>query len=63
MDHIILAGARLRLETCWIGVFDAAAAKGVLNLPEDVEPVVFAPLGYPADKPEIKKNVRIYQRL
>jgi len=56
MDHIILAAASLGLGTCWIGAFDASAAKEVLNLPEDVEPIVFTPLGYPADKSGTKKR-------
>jgi nitroreductase len=51
MDHLILAAADLGLGTCWIGAFDVAAAREVLGLPEDVVPVVFTPLGYPADSP------------
>ncbi len=50
MDHIILAATSLGLGTCWIGAFDVEAARKVLNLPEGVEPLVFTPLGYPADE-------------
>jgi len=50
MDHLILAAANLGLGTCWIGAFDPAAAREVLGLPEGVEPIVFTPLGYPADQ-------------
>lgn len=46
MDHIILAGAELGLGTCWIGAFDATAAREVLGLGDEVEPVAFTPLGY-----------------
>jgi len=56
MDHITLAAAELGLGTCWIGAFDAAAAREVLALPEDVEPLVFTPLGYPADESGPKKR-------
>ncbi len=49
MDHLILAAADLGLGTCWVAAFDPAAAREVLGLPEDVEPVAFTPLGYPAD--------------
>lgn len=56
MDHIILAATSVGLGTCWIGAFDASAAKKVLNLPEGVEPVVFTPLGYAADEPGAKKR-------
>ena len=51
-----LAAAELGLGTCWIGAFDATAAREILGLPEDVEPIVFTPLGYPADEPRPKKR-------
>lgn len=50
MDHLILAAANLGLGTCWIANFDAAAAREILELPEGVEPLIFTPLGYPADE-------------
>jgi len=56
MDHLILAATELGLGTCWIAAFDPVAAREVLNLPEDVEPILFTPLGYPADQPKPKKR-------
>ncbi len=56
MDHLILAATDLGLGTCWIAAFDPSAARQVLGLPADVEPVVFTPLGYPADFPREKKR-------
>jgi nitroreductase len=56
MDHLILAATNEGLGTCWIGAFDAQAAKEVLGLPEGVEPIVFTPLGYPAGEPKAKKR-------
>ncbi|NLE45065.1 MAG: nitroreductase [Chloroflexi bacterium] len=50
MDHLILAAADQGLGTCWIGAFDPDAAREILGLPEDVEPIAFTPLGYPADQ-------------
>ncbi len=50
-DHLIMAAADLGLGTCWVAAFDPAAAREVLGLPEDVEPVVFTPLGYATDEP------------
>jgi len=50
MDHLTLAAADLGLGTCWIADFNAAAARKVLALPVGVEPVIFSPLGYPADQ-------------
>ena len=54
MDHLILAARSLDLGTCWIAAFDPAVAREVLGLPDNVEPVAFTPLGYPADQPGAK---------
>jgi nitroreductase len=56
MDHLILAAANLGLGTCWVAAFDAVAARRLLQLPDEVEPLVFTPLGYPADQPEEKER-------
>jgi nitroreductase len=56
MDHLILAATNEGLGTCWIGAFDALAAKEVLGLPEGVEPIALTPLGYPASEPKAKKR-------
>jgi nitroreductase len=56
LDHLILAAAALGLGTCWIAAFDPAAAREVLQLPANVEPLAFTPLGYPADKWKPKKR-------
>ena len=56
MDHLILAAANLGLGTCWVGAFDPVAAREVLGLPLGVEPIVFTPLGYPADQLKPKKR-------
>jgi nitroreductase len=47
MDHMILAATALGLGTCWVAAFDPAAAREVLGLPDDVEPIAFTPLGWP----------------
>jgi len=56
MDHLILAAADLGLGTCWIAAFDAVMAREVLGLPDEVEPIIFTPLGYPDDQPKPKKR-------
>jgi len=56
MDHLILAATNLGLGTCWIAAFEPAAAREVLDLPDDVEPIAFTPLGYPADEPGRQKR-------
>jgi nitroreductase len=59
MDHMVLAAAEAGLGTCWIADFDPAAAREVLELPEGVEPVLFTPLGFPADElgPKTRKSL------
>ena len=56
MDHLILAAADLGLGTCWVAAFNPEAAREVLGLPDDVEPLAFTPLGYPADNWRTKKR-------
>jgi nitroreductase len=56
MDHLILAAANLGLGTCWVAAFDVDVAREVLNLPDEVEPIAFTPLGYPADAPKPKER-------
>ena len=55
-DHLILAATDHGLGSCWIGAFDAQAAREIFKLPKTVEPVVFTPLGYPDDSPRAKKR-------
>jgi nitroreductase len=50
MDHLTLSAANLGLGTCWIAAFDPVAAREVLSLPDGVDPIIFTPLGYPADQ-------------
>lgn len=54
MDHMILTATDLGLGTCWIAAFNPEAARKVLELPDHVEPIIFSPLGYPAENPKEK---------
>ena len=56
MDHLILAATDLGLGTCWIAAFNSQAAREILGLPDNVEPLIFTPLGYSADNPPIKER-------
>jgi nitroreductase len=49
MDHLTLAAADLGLGTCWIAAFDPAAAREILAIPDEGEPMLFTPLGFAAD--------------
>ncbi|PPD58882.1 nitroreductase family protein [Dehalogenimonas etheniformans] len=46
MDHIILAATNAGLGTCWVAAFDVEAARRILNIPDEWEPIAFTPLGY-----------------
>jgi nitroreductase len=56
MDHLVLAATDLGLGTCWIGAFDPVVAREVLGITEQVDPIAFTPLGYPADQSAAKKR-------
>ncbi len=47
MDHMILAATELGLGTCWIAAFNAPAAREALQLPDEIEPLIFTPVGLP----------------
>jgi nitroreductase len=56
MDHITLQAADLGLGTCWIGDFNPDAARNFLQLPDEVDPIAFTPLGYPLDEGKEKNR-------
>jgi nitroreductase len=51
LDHLVLAATSLGLGTCWVAAFDPAAAREVLGLPAEIEPIAFTPLGWPDKRP------------
>jgi nitroreductase len=48
VDHMTLAAAEAGLGTCWVCNFDVKKVREVLSLPDNIEPYVLLPLGYPA---------------
>jgi nitroreductase len=56
MDHIIMAAADLGLGTCWVAAFDPAAARQAFKLAPEAEPLVFTPLGFPAEMARAKQR-------
>jgi len=56
VDHITLQATDLGLGTCWVGAFDPQAAREILHLPDEVEPIAFTPLGYSRDTLPAKKR-------
>ena len=59
MDHIVLTATELGLGTCIVAAFDLINARHVLSIPDNVEPILFTPLGYPSDTPRIKQRKKI----
>lgn len=51
LSFMILQAAELGLGTCWLGKYDEAKVKDILNIPPNVRVVGITPLGYPADEP------------
>lgn len=47
VDHMTLAAADLGLGSCWICAFDAEKCRRALELPDNLEPMVLLPVGYP----------------
>jgi nitroreductase len=58
IDHMMLAATEQNLGTCWICNFDFVKCCKVFNIPENLEPIAFISLGYPAEesKPEKKRK-------
>lgn len=50
MEHLVLAATELGLGTCWIGGFDEAKVKQVLDIPEKIKVVALTPIGYPSEE-------------
>lgn len=46
--HMMLAAHDLGLGACWVMYFDPAKTAKAFSLPENIVPVAFLPMGYPA---------------
>lgn len=57
IEHLCLAVTDQGLGTCWICAFDPDKCKTLLNLPDNMYPVVILPIGYPEEK-EVKPTPR-----
>jgi len=55
IDHLTLCAAAEGLGTCWIGAFNEAKIKEILNIPKQIRVVELLPLGYPRDPLPVKK--------
>lgn len=46
--HMMLQAAEIGLGTTWVMYFDPTKIKDVYNIPDNLEPVVLFPIGYPS---------------
>lgn len=46
-ENVCLAAAEMELGTCWVGNFDTQLCKKIFDLPKNIEPIAFIPIGYP----------------
>ncbi len=53
LDHLTLAAVAEGLGTCWIGSFDEAKVKSLLNVPREVKVVAMMPVGFPLSEASI----------
>lgn len=56
VTNLTLSAWEDRIGSCWIGEFDEAEAKKVLNVPEEVEIVAMVTLGFPEDNTVFEKE-------
>ena len=58
MDHLILAAESQGVGTCWVGNFDYATLRSVLQLTDNEVVFAITPLGYPKDG-FVKKGIKL----
>lgn len=59
IQNILLLAVDKGLGACWIGAFDEAAVREVINCPEAVKPVAILPIGVPAEEPEAPERLAL----
>ena len=58
IDHLTLCAVAEGLGTCWIGAFNEAQVKDILEIPHEIRVVELLPIGYPEDPlPAEKKRL------
>lgn len=52
IENLMLVACAEDLGSCWVGAFNEKGVTEILNLPENLRPIVICPLGYPEKIPE-----------
>jgi nitroreductase len=63
MANAMLLAFEQGLGSCWVGAFDEGVVRKILKLPKHLRPIVILPLGYPAEKQEVKPRININQAI
>ena len=48
VENMLLVATEMSLGGCWVGAFDEKEVSKILNLPENLRPIVICPIGFPA---------------
>ncbi|RLG85405.1 MAG: nitroreductase [Thermoprotei archaeon] len=59
LEHIVLVATELGYGTCWIGAFDEAEVKKLLNIPDKYKVVALITVGRPAESPGPKPRKQL----
>ena len=57
IQNTMLLAYEQGLGTVWVGAFDEKEVAKILNLSDNLHPIVILPIGYPAEKPEAPSRV------
>ena len=51
IQNMMLLAHEQGLGSCPVGAFDEEKVSEILNIPENLRPIIIVPVGYPAEKP------------
>lgn len=57
IENLMLLAYDFGLGTCPVGAFDENEVSEILNIPENLHPILIVPVGYPAEKPSAPPRV------
>jgi nitroreductase len=61
IQNMLLTAHEYGLGTCWNGSFNEKRVASVLNIPEGIRPIAIVSLGYPGEKPAVRKRRSLNQ--
>jgi nitroreductase len=59
VENMMLFIASQGLGSCWVGAFDELQVSRILELPENVRPVILLPIGVPKDPPRRTPRLKL----